>query len=92
MLSKMLERWMGSRNLDARVVYRVDTLLGMRDAVKAGLGVAALSYCGKVHFDWVADWDLVPDVERLAQGMAPAFDELRSAAMRRNGSRPAPPL
>ena len=56
-----------------------------------GLGVAAASYCGKVHFDWVADWELVPDVERLSGALAPAFEELRQAAARRNGkSRGAP--
>ena len=42
MLSKLLEAWMRSYNLDPCVVYRVDTLLGMRDAVRAGLGFAAL--------------------------------------------------
>jgi WS/DGAT/MGAT family acyltransferase len=52
-----------------------------------GLGVAAASYCGRVHFDWVASWDLVPDAERLADALAPAFDELRQAASRRSGGR-----
>ena len=42
MLSKLLERWMGSHKLDPCVVYRVDTLLGMRDAARAGLGAVAL--------------------------------------------------
>ena len=50
--------------------------------------MAAASYCGKVHFDWVADWELVPDVERLAGALAPAFEELRLAAARRNGKSP----
>lgn len=50
-----------------------------------GLGVAAASYCGQVHFDWVASWDLVPDVDRLASGLQPAFDELVQAAVRLEG-------
>jgi len=50
-----------------------------------GLGVAAASYCGKVHIDWVAAWDLVPDLERLTEALEPAFDELRQAAARGNG-------
>ena len=53
-----------------------------------GIGVAALSYCGKVHFGWVAAWDLVPDVEKLSGALGPAFDELRQAAARRNGRSP----
>jgi WS/DGAT/MGAT family acyltransferase len=57
-----------------------------------GLGVAAASYCGKVHFDWVADWELVPDVERLAGALAPAFEELQQAAGRRNGKSRGTPV
>jgi WS/DGAT/MGAT family acyltransferase len=55
-----------------------------------GLGVAAASYCGKVHIDWVAAWDLVPDLDLLTDALEPAFDELREAAARGNGRRRRP--
>ena len=48
------------------------------------LALAALSYCGRVHIDWVADWDVVPDVERLASALEPAFAELQAAALHRD--------
>jgi WS/DGAT/MGAT family acyltransferase len=43
-----------------------------------GLGVAVMSYCGRVHFGLMADRDLVPDVSRLAECFDAAFEELRS--------------
>ena len=43
MLSKLLERWVGACNLDPCVIYLVDTLLGMRDAARAGLGMQTAS-------------------------------------------------
>ncbi len=52
-----------------------------------GVSIAAASYCGQMHFDIVAAWDLVPDLERLAGALEPAFGELREAASRGNGSR-----
>ena len=38
----LLDTWMASHGLHRNVSYRVDTLLGMRDAAAAGFGVAAL--------------------------------------------------
>ena len=43
-----------------------------------GLGVAVMSYCGRVHFGLMADRDLLPDVTRLAERLDAAFGELRS--------------
>ena len=42
MLSNLLDKWMASYELDPCVTYRVDTLLGMREAARAGIGFAAL--------------------------------------------------
>jgi len=47
-----------------------------------GLGVAVLSYCGKVGFGLIADRDLVPDLPRLREGLAESFAELESAVKR----------
>jgi len=51
-----------------------------------GLGIAALSYCGQVHFGLVADRDLVPDVHRFAEAIPEAFAELREATRRKERS------
>jgi hypothetical protein len=54
-----------------------------------GLGVAVLSYCGKVGFGLIADRDLVPDLPCLREGLAESFAELESAVKRpRRRSRP----
>jgi WS/DGAT/MGAT family acyltransferase len=45
-----------------------------------GLAVAAMSYLGRVHFGLTGDRDLVPDLERLGNGLLESFDELKSAA------------
>jgi hypothetical protein len=45
-----------------------------------GLGIALLSYAGKLYFGLVAEWDLLPDVDRLAAWLEAAYAELRDAA------------
>jgi WS/DGAT/MGAT family acyltransferase len=45
-----------------------------------GLGVAVMSYLGRVGWGWIADYDLVPDVGQVNEAMAHAFDELAAAA------------
>lgn len=45
-----------------------------------GLAVAALSYRGQIHIGLTADRDLVPDLDRLADGIDDAFAELKEAA------------
>lgn len=46
----------------------------------AGLSVACTSLGGVMAFGLTADWDSVPDVDRLAAHMDAALDELTSAA------------
>jgi WS/DGAT/MGAT family acyltransferase len=43
-----------------------------------GVGVAAMSYWGRVHVGLVADRSRVPDVALLAEGLDEAFEELRA--------------
>ncbi|HZR81465.1 MAG TPA: wax ester/triacylglycerol synthase family O-acyltransferase [Candidatus Binatia bacterium] len=45
-----------------------------------GLGIALLSYAGRLAIGLVADWDVVPDVHRVAGWVEAAFAELRDAA------------
>jgi len=40
------------------------------------LGTAILSYAGKLGFGFTADYDTVPDVDVMAQGVKETFDEL----------------
>jgi len=48
--------------------------------VRQGLAVALLSYAGKLHWGFNADWDLVPDLERFTDFVEESFAELRGAA------------
>jgi WS/DGAT/MGAT family acyltransferase len=45
-----------------------------------GLGVALLSYDGRLSLGLVADWDVVHDLAQVADGMEAAFRELSAAA------------
>jgi WS/DGAT/MGAT family acyltransferase len=45
-----------------------------------GLGVAALSYAGRVGWGLVGDWELTPDLGQLAAALDTSFEELRRAA------------
>ena len=51
-----------------------------------GLGIALLSYAGRLYFGLVGEWDLLPDVDRLAAWIEASYAELREAA-----ELPAPP-
>jgi WS/DGAT/MGAT family acyltransferase len=53
-----------------------------------GLAVAMMSYDGRVHVGLNADWDAVPDLVDLADGLEASLAELREAAER--GPRPPP--
>src|SRR5712692_3653276 len=55
-----------------------------------GLGVALVSYIGKVHFGLVADRDLVPDLEAFGRHLERAARELQRAARAARGSARAP--
>src|SRR5690606_37437402 len=45
-----------------------------------GLGIALLSYAGKLYFGLVGEWDLVADIDRLAHWVEASYAELREAA------------
>jgi diacylglycerol O-acyltransferase len=45
-----------------------------------GLGIALLSYAGRLSFGLVGEWDLLPDVDRLAGWIEASYAELREAA------------
>jgi hypothetical protein len=51
--------------------------------VKQGLAIAVMSYCGKVCFGLIGDWDLVPDLPVLARSIESSFGELEAAAQAR---------
>ena len=62
-----------------------------------GLGVAIFGYHERLCIGLNADWDLVPDLEELAEAIADAFAELHATAVqgalavRRSARRPAEP-
>jgi WS/DGAT/MGAT family acyltransferase len=68
-------------------------------ADRQALGVAVMSYCGRLGFGLLADHDAVPDVELIATELEAAIDELDALAgaaarprrSRRVDGRPAPP-
>lgn len=45
-----------------------------------GLGIALLSYAGRFSYGLVGEWDLLPDIDRLAGWIEAAYAELRDAA------------
>ncbi|MCA1831420.1 MAG: wax ester/triacylglycerol synthase family O-acyltransferase [Actinomycetota bacterium] len=44
------------------------------------LSVAVTSLSGVMGFGFTGDWDAVPDVERLAEGLVASFEDLKKAA------------
>jgi hypothetical protein len=49
-------------------------------ASNMGLSIAVTSLAGTMAFGVTADWDTVPDIELLAQGMDEAILDLKKAA------------
>jgi WS/DGAT/MGAT family acyltransferase len=47
-----------------------------------GLGIALISYAGRLCWGFNADWDLVPDLDALVAAVSRSFDELLAAARR----------
>jgi len=47
---------------------------------RQGLGIALLSYAGRLSWGLIADWQLVPDLDELAGAVERAFDELLDTA------------
>ncbi len=50
------------------------------------LFVAIMSYNGKVNFGLLGDYDALPDLDGIAEGIEESLDELRAAARRKAGS------
>jgi diacylglycerol O-acyltransferase len=50
------------------------------------LAVAIMSYDGGIEYGLLADYDALPDVERIATGIDEALDELKAAAARASGA------
>ncbi|MGH9026245.1 MAG: WS/DGAT/MGAT family O-acyltransferase [Acidimicrobiia bacterium] len=67
---------MGARMLEA---YPIVPL-----AQNLTVGIAILSYCGRLHLGLLADRDRTPDLEVLAQGVEDAFTELTKIARERD--------
>jgi hypothetical protein len=49
-------------------------------AANQALGIAIMSYDGQLNFGLNADYDALPDIERLAQDLTEAIAELLQAA------------
>src|SRR5207253_10062070 len=49
-------------------------------AKRQALCVAVMSYNGKLNFGLLADYDAIPDLDRLVEGLRESLDELRAAA------------
>ncbi len=73
--------------LDARLVaaYPLVPLF-----VNQGLGIALLSYNGKLCWGFNADWELIPDLRDFARAVRESFDELLAASASATGARPRP--
>ncbi len=49
-------------------------------APRQSLGIAIMSYNGRLHFGLLGDFDAMPDLERLGEDLGAAIDELSLAA------------
>jgi hypothetical protein len=43
------------------------------------LGVALFSYAGSLHWGFIADWDLIPDLHEFVEAIEASFRELQEA-------------
>ncbi len=48
---------------------------------RLGLGIALLSYAGRLHWGFNGDYDLLPDLDLFVQAVGDAYHELRKAAV-----------
>ncbi|MDQ6817392.1 MAG: wax ester/triacylglycerol synthase family O-acyltransferase [Actinomycetota bacterium] len=68
--------------------HELETILPMVPlAENTALGIAILSYNGQLNFGLVADFDALPDVERLANELRASIRETVAAAEASNGHR-----
>ncbi len=51
------------------------------------LALAVLSYAGKVYWGFNSDWDALPDVHNVVEGIGEQFDELHAVARARSRRR-----
>jgi diacylglycerol O-acyltransferase / wax synthase len=58
-------------------------------AANTGLGIAIMSYDGAMHFGVNADFDALPDVEGIADGLRASVDELVDIALATSPARPS---
>ncbi|MEI7890168.1 MAG: wax ester/triacylglycerol synthase family O-acyltransferase [Actinomycetes bacterium] len=61
-------------------------------AERQGLGIAVMSYNGRLDFGLNADWDALPDVELLAEDIRNSLADLVKSARTRSAKQRAKPL
>jgi WS/DGAT/MGAT family acyltransferase len=59
-------------------------------ALNQALGIAIMSYNGRLGFGLLADFDALPDLDEIAGGIEAAIDDLARAAGVEDGPAPAP--
>ena len=59
-------------------------------ARRQALCIAIMSYHGKLNFGLLGDFDAMPDLEVLAQGISDSIDELRRRPASAGGAAAAP--
>ena len=52
-----------------------------------GVGVAVMSYCGRLYWGFNSDWEQVPDLHDLVQATETSFRELHEAASKLEAGR-----
>ncbi len=58
----------------------VETYPMLNLLTEQSLGVALFSYAGRLHWGFMADWDLVPDLHDFVEAIEQTFDELCETA------------
>jgi len=72
--------------LDARLLELIPQLPLFE---QQGLGVAVLSYCGRLEFGLIGDRELAPDLGSLCECLLASFAELETIARSRHGKQPS---
>jgi hypothetical protein len=60
-------------------------------AANQALGIAIMSYNGRLGFGLLADFDALPDLDTLADELVSTMEELSAAAGAQTGTRPRRP-
>jgi hypothetical protein len=53
-----------------------------------GLAIAIMSYNGQMNFGLLGDYDALPDLDVIAEGIEASLSELVALARKRNGASP----